>query len=671
MGLPVWRAPSPADCKVAATRSPIRRRRSPAPSRRITLRRIRPADDGNPRRARNSAADQAFDLHAFLGYGTDSDRDGPPTAPNPHPHHHHHHHHHHSHAHTTTRPDEGGVLLYASSNAPDRLVFHARATPFSRAPDDAAAAPDSFSWRELRLHDLRRREGELRSRVGRLTRDVELMSAWPPSRQPPPPPPRRASPGFPSFGDAEAGEDPLLTLRRTRSSRPPVPDGPLPASSLRESWSPAIDGLGDRDRSVSPPNSDHWDTMLSTIAPDERLPTADSSFTSAAASASFSASNSTVEPGSGSDRSASAGSSHTNLTVPSRGQSAEELSAPLPAAGCDTEDEGNAASDNEDGMPSALQPLLHSARTGPWDIEGPFPEDDDEGEVDARAAAAATAAASAPTDGPPARDPLRYSSSVRSRSREATNMVRNYYALGRPSSTTPNAAPRATAADVPPAERYQPNAEHFSPDEMDLVFEFLGQHVPLATLPELIYSVERASSPAPADAPAAASPRMQHVHMRAPEGPPPRGDAAPTPTSASSANTSVGPGPEAGSTPSALSPTQMQLYNQAGLLATAAGRQEYFSRLDRNLANMRSAMRRVDQRVRALDERRAASAAARLEQGARRRRERESRDGERREAVRMRRRERELERERRRGEGVAVADRERERERDRARVGRL
>lgn len=66
---------------------------------------------------------------------------------------------------------------------------------------------------------------------------------------------------------------------------------------------PPVDGLGDRRRSFSP-DDDTWETLLTTIAPDERLPSAHSSFTSATASASSLSSN-------------SASSSATILTAPS------------------------------------------------------------------------------------------------------------------------------------------------------------------------------------------------------------------------------------------------------------------------------------------------------------------------------------------------------------------
>lgn len=120
--------------------------------------------------------------------------------------------------------------------------------------------------------------------------------------------------------DLDFGAD-YVSLPPLRRMGRPIADGPLPASSLRETWSPAtdVDGLGDRNRSPSPA-ADDWDTFLSTVAPDPVPPTADSSFTSAAASASFTAS---PNPSSraGSSNSNSVLSSRTHLTVPSHGDS--------------------------------------------------------------------------------------------------------------------------------------------------------------------------------------------------------------------------------------------------------------------------------------------------------------------------------------------------------------
>ena len=70
-----------------------------------------------------------------------------------------------------------------------------------------------------------------------------------------------------------------------------------------------IDGLGDRERSFSP-DDDQWETMLTTIQPDERVPSAHSSFRSTTATASSLSSN-------------SASSSGTIITAPSTSTDAE------------------------------------------------------------------------------------------------------------------------------------------------------------------------------------------------------------------------------------------------------------------------------------------------------------------------------------------------------------
>ena len=89
----------------------------------------------------------------------------------------------------------------------------------------------------------------------------------------------------------------LPTLRRmSRRSEEPVRAG-------RAHPQNNMDGLGDRERSFSP-DDDQWETMLTTIQPDERVPSTHSSFTSATASASSLSSN-------------SASSSATLITAPS------------------------------------------------------------------------------------------------------------------------------------------------------------------------------------------------------------------------------------------------------------------------------------------------------------------------------------------------------------------
>ena len=89
--------------------------------------------------------------------------------------------------------------------------------------------------------------------------------------------------------------DQPTTLRRTSSVRRRHP--------LSRSWRPEspVNGLGDRNRSPTP--ADTWEVMRQTITADATLPSADSSFTSAAASLSFSASNSN-----------NSASTHTSMT---------------------------------------------------------------------------------------------------------------------------------------------------------------------------------------------------------------------------------------------------------------------------------------------------------------------------------------------------------------------
>lgn len=156
-------------------------------------------------------------------------------------------------------------------------------------------------------------------------------------------------------------------LRRVGHRR--IADGPLPASSLRESW--PLDGLGDRERSNSLSSTSSnlpWQTFLTTVVPDPVAPTAESSFASAAASASFTASSSRASS------SNSAASEHTHLTVPSRhgssrpslGLSRTPANDAFPRA-CesdsdsnnndnDDEDDASTASDTDD--EAAANPLI-------------------------------------------------------------------------------------------------------------------------------------------------------------------------------------------------------------------------------------------------------------------------------------------------------------------------
>lgn len=94
-------------------------------------------------------------------------------------------------------------------------------------------------------------------------------------------PRQRSTLPTPPLDTSEPGSGSLLVpephIRPGRGSHP-----------LSNSWSPdsPVDGLGDRNRSPTP--ADGWEIMRATITPDATLPSADSSFTSAAASHSFS-----------------------------------------------------------------------------------------------------------------------------------------------------------------------------------------------------------------------------------------------------------------------------------------------------------------------------------------------------------------------------------------------
>jgi len=84
----------------------------------------------------------------------------------------------------------------------------------------------------------------------------------------------------------------------SRRSRPEDRDSPYPPPRSRErsgfestpTEPTAFDGLGDRNRSLSPEGDQHWNTLLTTITPDPQPPSLGSSFASASALASAAAS---------------------------------------------------------------------------------------------------------------------------------------------------------------------------------------------------------------------------------------------------------------------------------------------------------------------------------------------------------------------------------------------
>lgn len=129
-----------------------------------------------------------------------------------------------------------------------------------------------------------------------------------------------------------------------------------------------VDGLGDRERSFSP-EDDSWETLLTTIAPDEHLPSASSSFTSATASASSLSSN-------------SASSSNTLITAPS---STSETLEVFPI--CDMSDSEGSGTEAED-----------------WEMHDGDDRED-----------------------PPSRNPYRYSANVRARSQSIDRQVDDHF----------------------------------------------------------------------------------------------------------------------------------------------------------------------------------------------------------------------------------------------------
>ncbi|KAH9839638.1 hypothetical protein Tdes44962_MAKER08035 [Teratosphaeria destructans] len=172
---------------------------------------------------------------------------------------------------------------------------------------NATDTPIGARERDLRdsIRSLRDRAGQLRRRneVPR-ERQVPARSNRAPTEGPDRDvAPVSGSPGRPfSFSPADDRSSAARDHSRDTLPTPPadvsesndslfVPSDPPRRLSrglhpLRHSWSPeALDGLGDRNRSPTPP--DGWEIMRATITPDATLPSAESSFNSAAASQSF------------------------------------------------------------------------------------------------------------------------------------------------------------------------------------------------------------------------------------------------------------------------------------------------------------------------------------------------------------------------------------------------
>lgn len=335
----MWRDPSPSDAKesiktdpTAAARSPIRRHRRP--SRDSAIPRVRLAN-----RAATRPPPEAY---TSIDEDTNSDvlgRSGPlPAVPD-------------------VRISFGSEardqenrrtesIHRESSHISDLMDFIRRAEDSRRprlpsyTPNFAPARVGASEARRLEfLREMSSSESDWNPPPGwNVPRSASPNSYSSVSTLPPHPNVTR-SPEFVHTDSAADDRDrravPVGFPPLRRMGRRNIADGPLPSSSLRESWSPAttVDGLGDRERSFSP-ETEEWDTMLHTIQPDNTLPSAGSSFASAAASRSFS--NSQTSSRSGSINSAE--SARTHLTVPSVANQAE-LCDDVATSGSDTEPE--------------------------------------------------------------------------------------------------------------------------------------------------------------------------------------------------------------------------------------------------------------------------------------------------------------------------------------------
>jgi hypothetical protein len=237
----------------------------------------------------------------------------------------------------------------------------------------------------------------------------------------------------------EAGENNAVAFPPLRRmGRRTIADGPLPASSLRESWSPlpVMDGLGDRNRSVSPFDDQlQWDSFLTTVVDDPVAPSAGSSFASAAAAASFTNSHPSSRAGSAN----SAASSQTHLTVPSRRPSPPQNEQFMRA--CDTS-EDDSASDTEEEEMDVRGSIRR--RTGTEALRNRL-------NISHSTAPRRRMRPSYFSNEPPARDTERYSLRVIDRSRDASEVVRSFYNSGiwRDADTEAPQRPRIPQLDGP------------------------------------------------------------------------------------------------------------------------------------------------------------------------------------------------------------------------------
>lgn len=134
---------------------------------------------------------------------------------------------------------------------------------------------------------------------------------------------------------------------------------------------PQVDGLGDRNRSLSPEGDHVWDIFTTTLTPDPLTPSSGSSFASATASAVAS-------------QNAAAPSVETSVTVPDAPVEAAEAEPP-----CETEGENSDTEDTEDNGDDGLDlnpltrfpPSLNSIRRSYADVTRSNDSSDDSLEI--------------------------------------------------------------------------------------------------------------------------------------------------------------------------------------------------------------------------------------------------------------------------------------------------
>ncbi|KAK3377812.1 hypothetical protein B0H63DRAFT_451657 [Podospora didyma] len=120
-----------------------------------------------------------------------------------------------------------------------------------------------------------------------------------------------------------------------------------------------FDGLGDRNRSLSPEGDHVWDTLLSTLTPDPQPPSVGSSFASAPAASSFtSVAASTATSQSNTTAVATGASSRTSFTNPN---TVEESTVEPPCeSGCEGSDTEGEEEDEAERFPWDYQPHHHT-----------------------------------------------------------------------------------------------------------------------------------------------------------------------------------------------------------------------------------------------------------------------------------------------------------------------